>query len=156
MQLKCYKLILRDSTQTTSRNSKRLATKKIYYRLQQLQTPENYQFYFNTVLWASASFHSRKVTQKVQLKKLILPIHLECCTHSEHRWKKNQNVLFKLKSQTAHRHISYQMGFLSNNRTLGNRTSLFSLYSKHPENCDIQYPYHPSLQKKKVTQMGVS
>lgn len=32
--------------------------KKIYYRLQQLQTPENYQFYFNSVLWAAALFHS--------------------------------------------------------------------------------------------------
>lgn len=33
-------------------------TKEIYYRLQQLQTPENYNFYFSHVLWASASFNS--------------------------------------------------------------------------------------------------
>lgn len=33
------------------------------YRLQQLQTPENYYFYFCSVLWASASFNSWKCTQ---------------------------------------------------------------------------------------------
>lgn len=33
------------------------------YRLQQLQTPENYNFYFCSVLWASASFNSWKFTQ---------------------------------------------------------------------------------------------
>lgn len=32
------------------------------YRLQQLQTPENYNFYFCSVLWAPASFNSWKFT----------------------------------------------------------------------------------------------
>lgn len=61
---------LRNSTQTARLNSERTAT-KIYYRLQQLQTPENYNFYFNSVLWASAPFNSWKVTQKVQLKDTL-------------------------------------------------------------------------------------
>lgn len=69
MQLKRHKVILRDSTQTASLNSERLATKNIYYRLQQLKTPENYKFYFNTVLRASASFNSWKVTRKVLLER---------------------------------------------------------------------------------------
>lgn len=123
MQLKHYKLTLRASTQTTSLNSERLATKKYIIDCSSWsprQTPANYQFYLNTVLWASASFHSWKVCASHCLKDWFHLFiyqskpHFNCISHIQNTGERvglkpmvislcrGKCVFSKLKSQRQH------------------------------------------------------
>lgn len=92
---------------------------EMYYRLQWLKTPENYKFYFNSVLRASASVNSWRVVREVQLGSQTPVMLLVLFSQSGKKWEKKNKTKssiseMKVESLPSDEQQDFPISFQSN------------------------------------------